>query len=116
MLSRLLPFAERLRELPGSGGLLKFGGDLLDVWGLRRHRPAPLGARCFADARDVADEIPNDFVGQQCAPSRHSKRPPVRNREVDICRLSSKLEDPFAQCRPHAPTGVRRMTSDAVEL
>src|SRR5690242_15131810 len=75
MFGRLLPVAERLGVVPRGPALLELGRNLLDAWQVlaRRDGVAPCRAREFADAFDVAHQIPNDVRRQYGAPRRHSE-------------------------------------------
>src|SRR5689334_16993767 len=110
--------AERLRMLPGSGGLQLLRRHLLDVGRLRvaGDRLAEMMVGILADALDVADQFP-DHVGRQGrAPGRHAVGAALVDREVDVGGLVTV--DPFvvAERRPHATGPVGGVTADAIEV
>src|SRR4051812_3441061 len=72
---------------------------LLDV---RRQRvlgecASPLAVRLIAELADIGDKVPDDGIRKNGPPSRHSIRPPLVNREIDIFRRGAVYVEVVAE-------------------
>src|ERR1051325_6089608 len=110
-----LSIAERLGVGPGIWCQCKLGRHLLEAWRLGRDRRAPLRVWLLTDLLDVSDEIPDHRVGQDAAPGRHPIGAPLRDRQIDVCRLAAILKEAVAERRTHAAATIIGMAADAVE-
>src|ERR1700691_5405333 len=68
------------------------------------------------DILDVCDKLPNRRLGQEFAPSWHPVRTPLINAQDQIGGARPVNELALAQRWAHAPTCIRGVTTDTVEL